>query len=60
VTADEIEAAQLYASMRTDELLELQAAFKADLAAARRPETIAFAKGRLALIAVELDVRETE
>ncbi len=41
----------LYVSMSTAELLDLRAAFEADMAGAVRLETIAFCVGRLALIA---------
>lgn len=47
----------LYESMRTSELLALQAAHQLDAAAATRPESIAFGGGRLALIAAVLSKR---
>ncbi len=47
-----------YQSMRTEELLHLQWAFKLDLADATTPHAIAFGGGRLALIAFVLRQRD--
>lgn len=49
-----------YESMRTDELLQLQAAHQADQARATSPESLAFGGGRLALIAAVLAKRAAE
>lgn len=55
--AEARETYALYETMRTDELLDLQAALEHDTAAATAPETIAFGAGRLALIAAVLKGR---
>jgi len=49
--------AALYAGMSRRELQELRRAFLLDMAAAVRPDSIAFAAGRLALIDHELGTR---
>jgi len=56
--ADAREAHALYETMRTDQLLDLRAAFEADQAKATMPESIAFGAGRLALIAAVLKARD--
>jgi hypothetical protein len=55
--ADARAADALFKSMRTKDLLDLQAAHQGDLANATTPETIAFCAGRLALIAGVLKAR---
>jgi hypothetical protein len=55
--ADARTAHALFESMRTQELVDLQAAHEADLAHATTPEGIAFGAGRLALIAAVLKAR---
>lgn len=55
--ADARGAFRLYESMRTEELLHLQAAFTLDQARATQPESVAFGAGRLALIAFVLKGR---
>lgn len=53
-------AYQGYESMRTDELLQLQANHQSDQARATTPESLAFGGGRLALIAAVLTTRAAE
>lgn len=50
----------LYESMPTEQLLDLQAAFEADQAAATSGASIMFGAGRLALIAEVLARRDAE
>lgn len=59
IIADAQQAHALYVTMRTEELLHLQAAHEADAAGASTPQGIAFGAGRLALIAAVLKLRET-
>lgn len=49
-----------YEGMRTDELLQLQAAHQSDQGRATSPESLAFGGGRLALIAAVLSKRVAE
>lgn len=53
-------AYKAYESMRTEELLHLQAAHQADQAQVTSPESLAFGGGRLALIAQVLARRAAE
>lgn len=57
IIADAQEAHALYHTMRTEELLRLQAAHQADQADATTPQSLAFGAGRLALIAAVLKER---
>jgi hypothetical protein len=52
------EARALYENMHISELLEMRAAFEADLYTTCSMQTLAFANGRLALIADVLEARE--
>jgi hypothetical protein len=57
VDDDTAGTAALYAGMSTDELERLKTAFQLDQPNLKRPESVAFAEGRLALIAAELAKR---
>jgi hypothetical protein len=48
---------EMYASMTTDQLVELLNAFAADLASAERCDTAVFCTARMSLIEAELEQR---